>query len=515
MQKFNTKGWTGMSEVPEKVFIEAVGDKPFNYEYSEVEPAHSRLSDILEGAHSRQNFINLFYCLPEIFAPVNEIAWRVADATFVLKRTLDDATDWKDKDFNRLFTKPNPFMDIKQFVYQSVCYEYLTGLSLQFFNKPSTLANDYKNILSWSNLPSQKITIDKDSAVDVYTATELSDVIKGYRLGSRKFETQNVLPLIQMDLSYGMEVDKYKSPLHGASMAIGNLIPVYEARGVIYIKRGALGFIVSKKKDDSGTAPLSPEEKEEIQRETQRTYGLSKGKNQMGYTSVPVDFIKTSMSIDELKPFDETLADAVAIYAALRVPRHLVPSKDSSTFSNADADLKSFYNSVVIPLAKRYALAWSNYMNIPNRYIDADFSHVPILQENLKEKADTLAINTTTAMTQYSSGMITKNERNTLAGASPLPDGGTYVNDGTGKEPLAIKIGVGGVQSIEAILANSLIDPLAKINSLVIIFGIDEQDAKKMVDPSGKLQKQTEQNANPGTTPQSTGAAQESPANQL
>lgn len=485
MRELSTKGWEGMSEFPEKIFIERLGhSSPQEYEFSEYRPAEIRLGDLLEGMHSKQNFINLFYSLPEIFAPVNEIAWRVADATWTLRRTMDDAPDWKDKDFNRLFSQPNPFMDFKQFVYQAVCYEYLTGASYQFFNKPSVLANNYKNIANWMNLPSQYVTVEKNNGVDIYTATEVSDVVKSYKVKGRVFDVNNVLPLMQLDLNYGNEVDRYKSPLHGALMAIRNLIPVYEARGVIFVKRGALGFIVSKKKDDNGTSPLSPDEKREIQEEMQREYGLKRGKSQMGLTSVPVEFVRTSMSIDELKPFDETLADAVAIYAALRVPRHLVPSKDSSTFANADADLKSFYNSVIIPLAKRYALSWSNYMNIPNRYIDSDFSHVAILQENLKEKADTLALNTTTAITQYAAGIIKLNDRNAIIGVDAIPGGDNYI--GSFDEPLITIVGVDGLKWLDNLLANTILSDGAKSASLVEMFGIDQATADKMVESGPK-----------------------------
>ena len=55
------------------------------------------------------------------------------------------------------------------------------------------------------------------------------------------------MAIVNHDLKFGNQVDRFKSQLSGAHLAIKNLIPVYEARGVIYIKRGALGFLVSKK----------------------------------------------------------------------------------------------------------------------------------------------------------------------------------------------------------------------------------------------------------------------------
>ena len=45
---------------------------------------------------------------------------------------------------------------------------------------------------------------------------------------------------------------------------MSNLIAVYEARNVIYVKRGGLGFIVSKKTDATGSIALTDDEKEQL-----------------------------------------------------------------------------------------------------------------------------------------------------------------------------------------------------------------------------------------------------------
>jgi hypothetical protein len=92
--------------IPEKVFI-----GPY-YEWSEQEPASLKLGvyNLLNGFYSSQNFIELFYSVPEVFAPVHEIASRVADATWQLKKDWNDEVDYKDADFNRLFTQPNPLV---------------------------------------------------------------------------------------------------------------------------------------------------------------------------------------------------------------------------------------------------------------------------------------------------------------------------------------------------------------------------------------------------------------------
>lgn len=386
---------------------------PVNYEYSGDAPAKLSMTidNLLYGANNRQNFINLFYSLPEIFAPVHEIASRVADAVWQLRAIRTEEVKTDDSDFNRLFTQPNPLMSFKQFVYQAVCYEILTGQNLEYFNIPGSLPKTYQNIMTWTNIPTQQVTVNKKSGADPYTATTIEDFVNYYEAtDGRRFLPEQVLNITNHDLLTGNRIDGFVSQLIGAKLAIRNLIPVYEARGVIYIKRGALGFIVSRKSDESGLISLTPKEKDEAQQEFQNTYGLSANKHQVGVTSAPVDFIQTAMSIKELQPFDETLADALAIYAVLRVPRHLCPSKEQSTYANADADMKSFYGDTIIPIANKYAAAWTNKLKIPNRYIYADFSKVAILQEDRKELQTVNQLQGNVYLQRFTSGVCSLND---------------------------------------------------------------------------------------------------------
>lgn len=377
-------------EVPQKVFIERDGPNNLDYTYDQV-----TMRNLLHGYYADSNFIELFYCLPEVASAVDQIARRVADADWQFRKTWNDEVDYSDLQFNRIFQKPNPLLSFKDFVYQAVCYEILTGKQFFFQNIPSSLPIEWASLVAWWNLPANKTIIDVDKNVDIYNTTEISEFVRRYTIpngkGGRKvFDASRVLPMVNMSLFEGNDIKCAAPRILGAEKAIKNLIPVYEARGVIYIKRGALGFIVSKKSDNDGTVPLLPSEKQSLQNDYAQSNGLTGGKNTVVVSSEPVEFVKTAMSIQELQPFDETLADAIAIYATLSIPRHLVPSKDQSTFSNASADMKTFYDEIIIPWANRYAQAWNEYFQLPaknRRYIYADFSKKAILQENRKEKA--------------------------------------------------------------------------------------------------------------------------------
>ena len=396
---------------PEKVFIEREG---IGYEYSEQQPGglEVRLNSLLQGHHGTRNLIELFYCVPEVAGAVKVIAEAVSDAVWELKMFKDDKVVFSDNDFNRLFTQPNPLNTIRSLIYNAVCTEILTGKQFFYFNQPSTLAANYQNVLSWSNLPAEGVCVEMKKGVDVYSATELKDFVTEYKVGDRSFSVDKILPIVHTSLRNGFDLNDCKSPLLGAQKAIENLIPVYEARGAIYIKRGALGMWVSRKSDQSGNVALTPSEKKAMRDEMDQTYGLNRNKETVGITSQYVDFVKTSMSIAEMQPFDETLADAVAIYSCLGIPRSMVPSKDHSTFNNVNSDKKDFYTGVVMPWAKRYADGFTNQLklNDSRRYIHASFKHIGVLQEDRKEKADVEKIYGEVFLQRWQSGVCSLND---------------------------------------------------------------------------------------------------------
>lgn len=401
--------------LPEKIFIDREGGEPV-YSFDETIMRH-RVAELLDGYYSNQNYLTLFYSLPEIFAPIHEIASRVADAQWEFVKDFgDNQVDYANDIFNRLFEKPNPFESMKEMVYKAVVYELCTGRNLWYANAPAFFQFSYDRVLSWFNLDPLTIPVLKQG-IDIYSTTDVTDIIQRYELRNaagvkREFEADRVFGAFHTDPKFPYDLRYTKAPLSGAAAAIRNLIPVYEARGMIYIKRGALGFIVNKGKDANGPFILTEEQKKEIMEGHRATYGVTRGKAPVAWTSADIDFVRTAMSIQELQPFEETYADALAIYSSLRVPKHLAPSLKQSTFNNADADMRSFYQDIIVPMANKYAQIWTSGFHLKDirRYIRANYSHINYLQENAKEKSDVDKTNGLVWLQRWQNGVCTLNE---------------------------------------------------------------------------------------------------------
>lgn len=410
----NTRGLPGVHSS-----VTAIQEGNFHgqplYEFSRGNDA--RINELLNGFYARQNFIELSTCVPEIAAPVYDIARRVASMKFILRKEWNDEIDYSSsvaKRFDELFTTPNPRDTIERHILMGVAYEILTGRAFYYKNVPSLLPqDDFSSIATWWSWPAHQVCMEQRRDVNIYDATSMNDLVRAYKVpvssgnrGQEEYDPRYVLPVIHGDLLCPTDIDRGLPLIKGAELAIKNLIPVYEARGTIFIKRGAMGFFVSKKTDATGTMPLTKSEKERVNRDFNETYGLTGGRNTVGITDIPLEFIRTAMSISELEPFAETEADAAAIYAVLGVPSHLMPKKDKSTFNNASTDMKTYYTNTIIPWALRLARVWTPFLDLraERRYIDVDTSGIEELQENKKDKADVDNKNGQTYLTAFLNG---------------------------------------------------------------------------------------------------------------
>lgn len=362
--------------------------------------------------YTDSELITLFHSIPEIHSAVDAIASRVADATWQLVKDFNDQTDFKDVDFNRLFTQPNPVMTWKQLIYQAVCYEICTGKQYFYKNVPDRLDLDYKNVAAIWNLPADKVQVIHPQRLRLFSSTEITDVVTEYKIDEQnRFAPAKVLAINNVSLDWCDRYMKGKAGLLSADKAIQNLIAVYTARHKVYTKGGPLVVLVSKKSDESGLIPLTPKEKEQLDRDLTDTHGFGRGKSIIKSTAMPTEAIQIGAHIKDLLPFEETRADTQAIFSALRVPEELMPGKNA-TYENQVQAERGFYNSVIIPWAKRYAEGLTGFLGFANyrRSIKPDFSHVDALQENKKEKADLDKTNGDTYLQRFLNGVCTLNQ---------------------------------------------------------------------------------------------------------
>ena len=265
---------------------------------------------------------------------------------------------------------------------------------------------------------------------DIYGIADIEDVVKSYR----HCVLNNMMRPIDPRCVFHDKDDvlgfipgdplKAKSRLLAVLKAISNLIAVYEARNVIYVKRGGLGWLVSDLHDDMGSKALTKDEKQQILNQANEMYGLESGKYPYGISDVKLNFVRTNLSITDLQPFDETLADAVIIAGIYGIPPVLIPRKDQSTYANQANAEKAVYSSVIIPMVQRFCQEFTQFLGLDQDglYLDADFSDVDCLQTGKKEEQEVHRSIADRCKIEFESGIITLNDWRAQQGYERVED---------------------------------------------------------------------------------------------
>lgn len=385
---------------------------------------------VLTGGHAEANMITLFKSIPEVFAPVDTIAAAVCSCEWQLRRIEDDEVVYDNQYWNRIYERPNWKQDFSKLIYNAVVYKYVTGNRYFYAYVPDTMTIKLANVVNlWSLPPQYTEPVLRNERTNFLQATAASELLRYYDFNCGrdrlKIHPDYVVHDTYLDIDFddlGCSILKGISPFKACEMPMSNLMAVYKARNVIYVKRGALGFIVSRKSDASGMQALTKTEKEDLVKDYQDAYGLDGKKSTVAITSMPVDFIKVAMSIAELEPFKETEASSDAIYAVLRVPRELKPRSEGSTYENQKTAKRTLYTNVAIPEAVQIAVILSDLLKLSEigYYLYPCFDKVDDLQENKKEKSDVDWRNNETLRVRFLHGIITLNEWIVAAGYTPI-----------------------------------------------------------------------------------------------
>lgn len=369
------------------------------------------------------NFLRLFMSVPEVFFPIDFIASRIAKAHFEIKRMKDDSVVWCNRRMNKILANPNCLMGWPELIYSHFVYKLATGNGFIRAAMSDIVSDKAKYRWCdhfWPILTTSVRAVPPSYEVPIYGICDIEDLIDHYEIQVTTTGTLKV-PTFQIwhdrdliaDLQHsGTRYLKSKSRLASVMKAVSNLVAVYEARNVIYVKRGGIGFLVSLKRDETGSTAMEPKEKKEIEDYLSKSYGIGEGQNPIGVTDVPLSFVRTNLSISELQPFEETLQDAITIAGAYGIPDVLVPRKDHSTFNNQANAEKTAYCGVIIPMAQKFCNDLTTFLglNKDGYYLDCNFGDVDCLQLGLKEAEQVKKLTNDRCRQQFNDGVIAFND---------------------------------------------------------------------------------------------------------
>lgn len=411
-----------------------------NYQYLVDQPAWLTLANPSQYRAAVQNNPVLYGC-------IDILASAAANGKKYLVDLNGEEVPWDDKNkvvkaVRRLFVeRPNPLQSVKEFNYERAYMFYTFGNNFVYLNNPlKTFQTDILTVQTMYNLPSEFVDVKQTGKI--YDQIDLAGIVEKYVLTNynpvRDFYPNQIIHFNEINLSDIGHSIIGTSRLEVLKYPITNTQYCFEAMNVILKSRGMQGIIKANNKDGTGTQiPLGKDAKDEIDRTFKTEYGILDHQKQYLISYSDIDFIKTIMSPSEMGIYTEFSNNAMMISNGLGVPPELYKTYiTGATFENQIQAVRRLYQDTVIPKVENDDQYWTERLRLREYGYElrTDYSHVPALAENLKEKATSLSYNTTSAEKAYNNDIITWNQYLELIGMEAVAEGDVYKSERNGKE---------------------------------------------------------------------------------
>jgi len=423
-------------------------------------------------------------------APLTAIINRKAQAhingkIWLLNKDGKESQNEQAKKLRKLLAKPNPLQTWKQFEAQRKIFVQLFGYCPVLPIIPAGFEK-YGPIEASSiwNIPPTILDIEESNKL--FYQSDISGILNSVKLRYKgettELKDKGIFFFKDFTPSFSTMVLP-ETRIKALELSINNIIGAMESRNVLINYRGALG-IISSDSDKAGYVPIKPDDKENLQADFKR-YGLKSQQWKFIITSALVKWQQIGIPTKDLMLIEEVIEGSKTICDAYGYPPHLLGLIDP-TFNNQKAAEEGLYQNTIIPEAESSAEEYGMFFRLSEYGItfDIDFKHLPILQKDKVNEATARKTLDEALQIEYAKGLITLDDWLVEIGKDPLPGGIGQVratDPGNSTVPLAVTIGVGGVQGLIAVLTAQGLADDARQSILEVVFGVAPTDASRMV----------------------------------
>jgi hypothetical protein len=262
-------------------------------------------------------------------------------------------------------------------------------------------------------LPASKVKIhttgkrlnfmDADDLIDKFT----------FRYDDNTDENIPWIDMVYLTTDDGMNIVKPVSRIDTLKYPLSNIRAQYHKRNVLLENIGAIGILSAQQNDMGGAIPMTPEEKTTIQRDWYR-----RQKDELIITEAQVNWQPMSFPTKDLMLFEELSADKLAIIDTYGMNANIFSSDKGSTYENVRESIKMVYQDTIIPETQAMYDSLMHQFGLDEQgyYLTADFSHLPILQEDEQSNANTLRTRVDAVEKLLNLGLIDMEEAKTIIG---------------------------------------------------------------------------------------------------
>lgn len=459
------------------------------------------------GSWGEVDPLKSFLEIPEINAVINLKA-RVFSQGVVRAFNVKTGEEIPNDKFVEYFKKPNWFQTQAQFTRQSKVYreifgnEYLYGVAP--VGMPERLKQLYTIPPEWVNVKYKSDTLffleaeQPKGALKYWVQQDNSKI---------PLELDNLIHNMDNNIDGGKGNKRNKgtfcgiSKLSPLSVAVNNMRMAYETRGVLLKNRGAVGILSNAGTDVSGTIPLDSKEVERVQEEYKKRYGALEGQSALLITSANLKYQQMAIPPDKLGLFQEIEEDFNKVLDAYHVPAELFVRSKGATYENQKQARKGLYAETIIPEAVEWLEPISNKYyerSDGNVRLMMDYSHLPVFQEDVKTKAESLGAAIRNLSLLLSDKQITQDEYRVELMKLGIGDGAAIPpptdNSGDAKTLAAqaeLRGSVGGVQGIIGIQGSVSRNEMTRESAqgiLEVVYGFSPEQAQQILGPEVQAQ---------------------------
>jgi len=387
------------------------------------------------------------------------------------------------KRLRKLMKRPNPLQTWKQFDAQGYIYQQLFGYCPVLAIKPAGFKENIYTKSLW-NIPPFMVKIKESGAI--FYQQDMAGMIEKITLTYKQKEVDldpnDVLILRDFSPSFSTLLLP-ESRIKSVEMPVNNIIGAMESRNVLINYRGALG-ILTPEKDQFGVVAVDNDDKEDLQRDFLR-YGLTSQQWKFIISSAALKWQQMGIPTKDLMLIEEVVESTKMICDVFHHPAQMLGIIDPK-HDNWNAAEQDLYQNGIIPESDSNMEQWNQFFKTEelSLVISKTFDHIPILQKDQVQMATARKTLNEALEVEWKNGLITLDQWLDKLGEEPLPGGAGQVrfNDVNSKNvPLAVTLGVGGVQALIAVVTDGAMSSEAKKATLVALFGIDEATAASMV----------------------------------
>ena len=359
-----------------------------------------------------QELAETFESIPEVAIVINKLSTMASNVKIGVKDRQGNITF--EHPALELLKSPNPLQDQQELIREHFVYYSLYGNSYQYNN--TILSNPLPKTF-WNLNP---LNVEPKFTNKLYKQVDLKGIIKDYEVKNffnqgtvEHFKTGQVIMKNEPSVTHPI---LGTSKLHSLQMPISNIKGVYETRNIFIWKRGAIGLLTPEQdKEGMGNLP-SGEEIEKIQQSYQETYGPLNDGNAIALGSHPMKWTPIVMPIKDLMLFEEIDEDFNRIIDSYGLNRNIFSQTKGSSFNNVKNGIIQGYQDSVFPLVDDWlnSLSESWGLMANGEALIADWSGVPVLQEDETRNAQTEKIKAETYQTMLNNGISEQEARQIL-----------------------------------------------------------------------------------------------------